>query len=99
MDVTHLHGHPYLTLVGCGPSRYAIWRRLRRPGAPEIAQQLGNVFPERGAPVETLTDNATEFRDRILMMFAARWDVVVRFRAACEPGGNGIVKRHHGPSK
>ena len=95
MDVTHLHGHPYLTLVDCGPSRYAIWRRLRRSGAQEIVQQLENVFLERGAPAEILTDNATEFRGRVMMAFAARWDVVMRFRAAYEPGGNGIVERHH----
>ncbi|KAF0306973.1 Canalicular multispecific organic anion transporter 2 [Amphibalanus amphitrite] len=95
MDVTHVHGHPYLTLVDCGPSRYAIWRRLRRAGALEIVSELENVFLERGAPAEILTDNATEFRGRVMLAFAARWDVSIRFRAACEPGGNGIVERHH----
>ncbi|KAF0287865.1 Gag-Pro-Pol polyprotein [Amphibalanus amphitrite] len=95
MDVTHVHGHPYLTLVDCGPSRYAIWRRLRRAGALEIVSELENVFLERGAPAEILTDNATEFRGRVMLAFAARWDVSIRFRAAYEPGGNGIVERHH----
>ncbi|KAF0313508.1 Gag-Pro-Pol polyprotein [Amphibalanus amphitrite] len=95
MDVTHLHGHPYLTLVDCGPSRYAIWRRLRRSGALEIVQHLEDVFLERGAPAEILTDNATEFRGRAMMALAARWDVAMRFRAAYEPGGNGVVERHH----
>ncbi|KAF0297303.1 Lipoyltransferase 1, mitochondrial [Amphibalanus amphitrite] len=95
MDVTHLHGHPYLTLVDCGPSRYAIWRRLRRSGALEIVQHLEDVFLERGAPAEILTDNATEFRGRAMMALTARWDVAMRFRAAYEPGGNGVVERHH----
>ena len=95
MDVTHVGGKLYLTLVDCGPSRYAIWRRLRHSGAQEIAQHLENIFLERGAPAEILTDNATEFRGRVMMALAARWDVIMRYRAAYEPGGNGVVERHH----
>ncbi|KAF0295246.1 hypothetical protein FJT64_000683 [Amphibalanus amphitrite] len=68
---------------------------LRRSGALEIVRHLEDVFLERGAPAEILTDNATEFRGRAMMAFAARWDVAMRFRAAYEPGGNGVVERHY----
>ena len=95
MDVTHFRGHLYLTLVDCGPSRYAIWRQLGRSEAGEIVKQLESIFLERGAPNEILTDNATEFRGRAMMALAARWDINVIFRAAYEPGGNGIVERNH----
>ena len=95
MDVTHFRGRLYLTLVDCGPSRYAIWRELRHSDAGEIVRHLETIFLERGAPAEILTDNATEFRGRVMMAFAARWDVRMRYRAVHEPGGNSIVERHH----
>ena len=75
MDVTHFRGRQYLTLVDCGPSRYAIWRELRHSEASEIVRQLEAIFLERGAPAKILTDNATEFRGRVMMAFVTRWDV------------------------
>ena len=95
MDVTHFRGKHYLTLVDCGPSRYAIWREIRHSDASQITRELETIFLERGAPAEILTDNATEFRGRVMMAFAARWDIKMKFRAAHEPGGNGIIERHH----
>ena len=29
MDITHHNGENYLTIIDCGPSRFAIWRPLR----------------------------------------------------------------------
>ena len=29
MDITHYKGQHYLTLIDCGPPRYAIWRHLK----------------------------------------------------------------------
>ena len=95
IDVTHYQGRSYLTVIDCGPSRYGIWRLLRRSDAAEVAGQLEDVFLERGAPAELLLDNATEFRSRRLAAFAARWGVRLRFRAVHEAGGNGVVERHH----
>ncbi|KAF0297012.1 hypothetical protein FJT64_005559 [Amphibalanus amphitrite] len=95
IDVTHYRGDHYLTVVDCGPSRYGIWRRLRRSDAAEITAHLETVFLEHGAPAELLLDNATEFRGRRMGAFAARWGVTLRFRAVHEAGGNGIVERHH----
>ena len=95
IDVTHYRGQSYLTVVDCGPSRYGIWRRLRRSDAAEIVSQLEAIFLEHGAPAEILLDNATEFRGRLMAAFAARWSITLRFRAVHEAGGNGIVERHH----
>ncbi|KAF0302376.1 Intracisternal A-particle Pol-related polyprotein [Amphibalanus amphitrite] len=95
MDVTHFRGKTYLTVIDCGPSRYAMWREIRRSDGSEIVGQLESIFLERGAPAELLMDNATEFKGRELKAFAARWDVNLRYRAAYEPGGNGIIERHH----
>ena len=94
IDVTHVGGSRYLSIVDCGPSRFGLWRLLRRETGEEITGLLEQVFWERGAPAELLLDNATEFRGRVMRAFAAKWRVALRFRAAYEAGGNGIVDRH-----
>ncbi|XP_003370059.1 conserved hypothetical protein [Trichinella spiralis] len=61
MDITHVRGRPYLTLIDCGPSRFAVWRRLRVQCSANVTEQLEAVFYEQGAPEELLTDNDTAF--------------------------------------
>ena len=95
MDVTHLEGRHYLTLIDCGPSRFAIWRQLLRQDSASIIRQLETIFYERGAPAELLTDNATAFSGETFTNFAERWGVRMRFRCAHVPSGNGIAERSH----
>ena len=73
MDITHYKGCSYLTLIDCGPSRFAIWRQLRLQTSASITGQLEVVFSERGAPKELLTDNDTAFRSSIFATFAECW--------------------------
>ena len=95
IDVTHFRNRSYLTIIDCGPSRYALWRQLHRHDAGEVVARLEDIFLERGAPRELLLDNATEFRGRCFAAFAARWGVKLHFRGAHEPTGNGVIERHH----
>lgn len=95
IDVTHHAGKSFLSVIDCGPSRFSLWRPLRRADASTVVQQLEGVFYERGAPSELLCDNDTVFRGRSFAAFAARWNVTLRFRAVHEPGGNGVVERSH----
>ncbi|XP_043208454.1 uncharacterized protein LOC122374015 [Amphibalanus amphitrite] len=95
MDVCHADNQLYLTLVDCGPSRYAIWRRLKRQDAESVIAQLESIFLERGAPTELLTDNYPSFRSAVFNEFVSRWGVSVRYRAAHVPSGNGISERNH----
>ena len=95
IDVTHYSGQSYLSIVDCGPSRYCLWRLLRREDSASVVQKLEEVFFERGAPEELLCDNDTAFRSRHFAAFAAHWNVTLRFRAAHVPSGNGIVERNH----
>ena len=44
IDVTHLEGRHYLTLIDCSPSRFAIWRPLLCQDPASIIQQLETVF-------------------------------------------------------
>lgn len=95
MDVCHVGNSHYLTLIDCGPTRYAIWRRIRRQDTASVVEQLESVFFERGAPKELLTDNAASFRSSEFEQFAIRWGVRVRYRCAHVPSGNGISERCH----
>ena len=58
MDITHVNIHHYLTVVDNGPSRFAIWRKLKRQDSAAVIEQLKQLFCERGASQEILTDNA-----------------------------------------
>ena len=95
MDITHVGRRHFLTMIDCGPSRFAVWRELRAQTSEAVIDKLQQVFFDRGAPEEILTDNDTAFKSRTFKEFAADWAVNVRFRAAHVPSGNGIVERCH----
>ncbi|MEL7521978.1 MAG: DDE-type integrase/transposase/recombinase, partial [Cyanobacteria bacterium J06553_1] len=95
MDITHVGGRHFLTMIDCGPSRFAIWRSLRWQTTEAVVAQLEGVFFEHGPPEEILTDNDTAFRSRQFTTFAEMWGVRLRFRAAHVPSGNGIAERCH----
>ena len=62
VDVTHFEREKYLTMVDCGPSRFAIWRRITSEEASVICSELQQIFRERGPPTELLLDNSATFR-------------------------------------
>ena len=95
IDVTHHQRSLYLSIVDCGPSRFSLWRLLRRADSAHIIEELHRIFNERGAPREILADNDTAFRSRAFAVFAAKWGVRLRFRAVYRPSGNGVVERNH----
>ena len=95
VDVTHYRNIAYLSMVDCGPGRFAIWRQLKREDAQCITAELENIFMERGPVDELLMDNSTAFRSQYLRDMLQCWNVDRVFRAAYRPGGNGIVKSHH----
>ena len=95
MDVTYYRGQAYLTVIDCGPSRFAIWRPLRRHTSAAVVAQLEDIFLERGAPAELLMDNDTAFRSRTFNSFLVKWGIRAHFRCAYVPSGNGIAERAH----
>lgn len=95
VDVTHFGRKRFLTLIDCGPSRFAIWREIESESAASIVRHLEEVFRERGPPDEVLMDNGTAFRSYSVAKMCKTWNVRQRFRAAYRPAGNGIVERHH----
>ena len=95
VDVTHIGGQFYLSMVNCGPSRASIWQQLQTESAMHIIAQLRSVVIERGPCDELLLDNLMAFRSAMAAQFADEWGIALQFRAAYTPGGNGIVKRNH----
>lgn len=95
VDITHYDNQLFLSMVDCGPSRFAIWRRVQTESAANIVAQLRSVAIERGPCEELLMDNSTAFRSAAVERFADEWGISLRFRAAYAPGGNGIVERNH----
>ena len=95
IDVTHYRQIPYLSVVDCGPGRFAIWRELRDETSEGIINKLEEIFYERGPVDELLMDNATSFKSQEMNAFMSKWQVSPCYRAAHRPSGNGIVERHH----
>ena len=95
MDVTHVDGCHYLTLIYCGPTQFAVWRRMQRRDTNSVIQQLELLFFERGVPVELLTDIDPAFDSGAFTRFGERWAMRVRFKCAYVASGSGIAERCH----
>jgi ribonuclease HI len=94
-DVTHYHNDRFLTIIDCGPSRFAIWKRIKDESCEEICGKFEDVFREKGPPMELLLDNARVFRSTKLQELCNKWGVLLVFRCVNRPSGNGIIERHH----
>jgi transposase InsO family protein len=94
-DITHHGGSKYLTLIDCGPSRFAIWRRVATEGSQDVISQLDEIFRERGPPWQLLSDNGSVFRSQEMRAFCESWGIDQLFRSAYRPSGNGVVERNH----
>ena len=96
MDIAHHNGEHFLTLIDCGPSRFAVWWPLHQQDATGVIRQLESVFLERAPPrTEILADNGTAFTSEQFRKFADSWGIHLWFRCAYMPSGNGIIGRNH----
>ena len=95
IDVVHYEGRLFLSMVHCGPSRFAICRRLQTESADNIIAQSRSVITERGLCDELLIDNSMAFRSAAREEFANEWGITLRFRAAYATDGDRMVERNH----
>ena len=95
VDVAYVSKRPFLTLIDCGPSRFAIWRSLSNETAGAVVKELRRIFRERGAPDEVLCDNGPCFRSCETAKFLDEWGVAQVFCCAYKHSGNGIIERNH----
>ena len=77
MDITHYGGRHFLTLIDCGPSRFSIWRPLRRQDSVSVIEQFEHISFERGPPKEILTDNDSAFRSEPFRSYSEQWDALM----------------------
>lgn len=94
-DVTHYGGAKYLTVIDCGPSRFAVWKRIENEGTKEVTRYLDEIFREHGPPWQLLLDNGATFRSGEVNSLCTSWGVDISFRCAYRPSGNGIIERNH----
>ena len=94
-DVTHVGQEKFVTIVDCGPSRFAVWQRVNHEDDTEVVACLRKVFEWYSAPKELLMDNGRAFRSKKVEELCNKWAVNRLFRAAYKPRGNGIVERNH----
>ena len=94
-DVTHVGQEKFVTIVDCGPSRFAVWQRVNHEDETEVVACLRKVFEWYSAPKELLMDNGRAFRSKKVEELCNKWAVNRLFRAAYKPRGNGIVERNH----
>ena len=95
IDITHFRHVPYLSIVDCGPGRFALWRTLQKETADFVANILEEIMLERGPVREVLMDNGTVFHSECIKERLQRWHIKPLYRAAYRPSRYGIVERHH----
>ena len=96
MDITHYRGENYLSLIDCGPLKFALWHQLSHiQGNTAVIRHLQSIFCKRGAPEKTLTDNYTTFRSEEPRRFLENWGDHLKLQAAYWLLGNGIIERNH----
>ena len=95
VDVTHYNRVCYLTCVDCGPSRFAIWRRIHDESAPSIVAELEMIIRERGSPEQILMDNGLSFRSTAIRKLLDKRHIQGIYRCAYRAEGNGVVERNH----
>ena len=78
MDVTDYGSQHFLTLIDCGPTRFAIWHPLVRQDSSSVISELESIFYERGPPEEILTDNDTAFCSMEFRHFVDEWGIRLR---------------------
>ncbi|XP_076032416.1 uncharacterized protein LOC143020143 [Oratosquilla oratoria] len=74
VDVTHHRRGRHLSMVECGPGRFAIWRELKAEIVEEIARVMNEIFLERGSVNEVLLDNSTAFWSEALKDMLDKWN-------------------------
>ena len=95
IDVTHYKNKTFLTVIDCGPSRFAIWKPIAAENRQSIIKSLSQIFREFGSPKELLLDNSPVFTSTDFKVFCKEWKISLNYRCAYHPEGNGIIERNH----
>ena len=94
-DVTKYNQQKFLSVIDCGPSRFAIWKLIKAEDVKSIVSEFSSLFCERGSPKELIIDNYTTFHSVEFNKLMEKWNVRVMYRAINRPNCNGIIERNH----
>lgn len=94
-DVTKFDQQKFLSIIDCGPSRFAVWKLIKAEDVKSIVTEFSNLFCERGSPKELIIDNYTTFHSAEFCKLMEKWNVHVLYRAINRPNCNGIIERNH----
>ena len=75
IDVTHYKNKLFLSVVDCGPVRFAIWRERHNETAGVIVKNLEQIFFEHDPVHEILMYNVTAFRSATMQGFLNKLNV------------------------
>ncbi|QQP49389.1 Putative LOC101234602 [Caligus rogercresseyi] len=95
IDITHVGSKKFLTVVDCGPSRFAIWREVNQESIPEVVKCIEEIISCMGPMHEIICDNGKTFRSQAFNSLCVKFKITLTFRCAYKPSGNGIVERNH----
>ena len=95
VDVTHYNNKKYLSIIDCGPSRFAVWKNVKDESFTVVSAVIVNVFKEYGPPNQILLDNFSTFVSSKFENIMKEWNVKIHYRCVHKPTGNSIVERNH----
>ena len=99
MDLTgplvESNGFKYILTVIDNFTRWIETRPLRTKEAKEVARGLFSVYCRQGAPVQIISDNGTEFTNRLHKALHEAYNCKLIFSTPYHPQTNGLVESSH----
>ena len=84
IDVTLYRNEVDLSIVDCGPGRFAIWKRIKGETAEVISTVWEEVFLEREPVTEVFMDNGRAFRSATPKEMLDKWGVGCFFQSSIQ---------------
>ena len=95
MDLTvplvKLDGHKYILTFRDHFTKWIETRPLRSKEVNEVARGIFSIYCRQGAPVQTITDNGTEFTNLISKELHESYNCKLIFSAPYHPQTNSLV--------
>ena len=80
-------------------TRWLETRPLRNIEAKEVARGLFSIYCRQGAPVQIISDNGTEFTNKLHKELHEIYNCKLIFSSPYHPQTNGLVESSHKPLK
>lgn len=94
IDSISLEKSRFLSIID-GFSRYAHVYRVGGAHALETADKLLDYFTHHGVPEIIVSDNGTEFNNKVIKEIMELHKIKIHFTSTQNPSSNGLVERFH----